>query len=122
MVAESIVTQDKGKLDALVHYNPDKIKNLKEAKDEALEAYYQKKEQLIKTYGEKKDQIVKYYEEKKEETIRVFNEKIEQLKIEVMEYVNSKVNKFSKISLIVDYPEQFEKTATQKIKRYLYKK
>lgn len=121
MVAESIVTQDKGKLVALVHFNPDKIKNLMEAKDEALEAYYQKKEQLIKTYGEKKEQIVKYYEEKKEETIRVFNEKIEQLKIEVMEYVNSKVNKFSKISLIVDYPEQFEKTATQKIKRYLYK-
>ncbi|MCK9304560.1 MAG: AMP-binding protein [Bacteroidales bacterium] len=121
MVAESIVTQEKGKLVALVHFNPEKIKNLMEAKDEALEAYYQKKEQIIKSYGEKKEQFVKFYEEKKEEAIRVFNEKIEQLKKEVMEHVNSKVNKFSKITSVVDHPEQFEKTATQKIKRYLYK-
>jgi len=121
MVAESIVTENKGKLVALVHFNPEKLKALQEAKEEALESYYQTKEQLIKSYGEKKEQIVKFYEEKKEETIKIFNEKIEQLKTEVLEYVNSRVNKFSKISLIQDHPMQFEKTATQKIKRYLYR-
>ncbi len=121
MVAESIVTESKGKLVALVHFNPDKLKSLQEAKEEALESYYQTKENLIKSYGEKKEQIVKFYEEKKEETIKIFNEKIEQLKKEVLEHVNSKVNKFSKISFIQDHPMQFEKTATQKIKRYLYR-
>lgn len=131
MVAESIVTQYKGKLVALVHFNPEKIKALQEAKEEALNAYYEKKEQFMhsfetkkdllkQTYEEKKEEAIHVYEEKKEEVIKVFNEKIEQLKKEVSEYVNSRVNKFSKISVVEDKPEQFEKTATQKIKRYLY--
>lgn len=89
MVSESLVTEYKGKLIALVHFNPDKLKALKEAKEEALSAYY---------------------------------ETIEQLKKEVSDYVNARVNKFSKISNVVDHPHQFEKTATQKIKRYLYSK
>ena len=111
MVSESLVTEYKGKLIALVHFNPDKLKALKEAKEEALSAYY-----------ETKDQLVKSYEETKEGAIKAFNEKIEQLKKEVSDYVNARVNKFSKISNVVDHPHQFEKTATQKIKRYLYSK
>lgn len=111
MVLESLVTEYKGKLVALVHFNPDKLKALNEAKEEALNAYYETKDQLVKTY-----------EETKEMTIKIFNEKIEQLKKEVSEYVNARVNKFSKISIVVDRPQQFEKTATQKIKRYLYNK
>ncbi|HNW49365.1 MAG TPA: AMP-binding protein, partial [Bacteroidales bacterium] len=131
MVAESIVTQYKGKLIALVHFNPEKLKALNEAKEEALNAYYEKKEQLMQTYEEKKDILMHTYEEKKgeaihayeetkEDIVKAFNEKIEQLKKEVSEYVNSRVNKFSKISVVEDKPHQFEKTATQKIKRYLY--
>jgi len=131
MVAESIVTQYKGKLIALVHFNPEKLKALNEAKEEALNAYYEKKEQLMQTYEEKKDMLMHTYEEKKgeaihayeetkEDIVKAFNEKIEQLKKEVSEYVNSRVNKFSKISIVEDEPHQFEKTATQKIKRYLY--
>lgn len=118
MVAESVVTESMGKLIALVHFNPDKLKALKEAKEEAINAYYETKEHLVKSYEE----TVKSYEEKKDEAIKVFNEKIEQLKKDVSEYVNARVNKFSKISVVVDHPHQFEKTATQKIKRYLYKK
>jgi len=111
MVSESVVTTYKGKLIALVHFNPDKIKALNEMKDEALAMYYEKKDMLVHTYEDTKD-----------EAVRIFNEKMEQLKKEVSEYVNSRVNKFSKISLIKDTPQQFEKTATQKIKRYLYTK
>ena len=118
MVAESLVTESMGKLVALVHFNPEKLKTLKEAKEEALNAYYETKDHLVKSY----EDTVKSYEEKKEETIKAFTEKIEQLKKEVSEYVNARVNKFSKISIVVDQPHQFEKTATQKIKRYLYKK
>ncbi|MPM45019.1 hypothetical protein SDC9_91704 [bioreactor metagenome] len=134
MVSESIVTQSKGKLIAKVHFNPDKLKALKEAKEDALNAYYQKRDQLVKSYEEKKEELMHTYEEKKEELmntydekreeldeiIDTFNKKIEQLKKDVSEYVNARVNKFSKINIVEDHPEQFEKTATQKIKRYKY--
>lgn len=49
-------------------------------------------------------------------------EKVENLKKELMDYVNEKVNRFSKISVVEEEKEEFEKTATHKIKRYLYNK
>lgn len=47
--------------------------------------------------------------------------KIEHLKTELLCYVNARVNKFSRISLVVEQGQTFEKTPTQKIKRFLYK-
>lgn len=47
-------------------------------------------------------------------------EKIEKIKRELLEYVNDRVNKSFKLSEITEQPVPFEKTATQKIKRYLY--
>lgn len=46
--------------------------------------------------------------------------KVEELKKELQDYVNSKVNKFSHISAVEMISDQFQKTATQKIKRYVY--
>lgn len=43
-----------------------------------------------------------------------------EIKTEIMNYVNSKVNKSSKINTIEEQPEEFEKTPSLKIKRYLY--
>jgi long-chain acyl-CoA synthetase len=40
---------------------------------------------------------------------------------EIKEYVNSHVNKFSKIQKVIFHPDPFQKTATLKIKRFLYK-
>lgn len=48
--------------------------------------------------------------------------KIEELKSDLLIYINSKVNKFSSIKTIDIQKTPFEKTPTQKIKRYLYKK
>ena len=48
--------------------------------------------------------------------------KIEELKSDLLIYINSKVNKFSAIKTIDIQKTPFEKTPTQKIKRYLYKK
>lgn len=48
--------------------------------------------------------------------------KIEEIKTELKNYVNSKVNRFSQISRIEHHEAPFQKTATQKIKRFLYKK
>ena len=45
--------------------------------------------------------------------------KREEVLNEIRFFVNSKVNKFSKIDKI-EVVEEFEKTASQKIKRYLY--
>jgi long-chain acyl-CoA synthetase len=45
---------------------------------------------------------------------------IEKLCIEIQAYVNHRVNKYSQIQAVIVQPEPFEKTATQKIKRYLY--
>lgn len=123
MVSESIVTQIKGKLVAKVHFNPDKLKTLIEAKEEALAVYYEKRDQIKQSFDEKKEDLIHTYDEKRielEEAIATFNKKLELIKQELTEYVNSRVNKFSKISVVVDYPQQFEKTATQKIKRYKY--
>jgi len=48
--------------------------------------------------------------------------KIEEMKLELQQFVNSKVNRYSRLQSIVIQDTPFEKTATQKIKRYLYQK
>lgn len=61
--------------------------------------------------------------EQKYHTVREnLGNRMEHIKKELMNYVNSKVNKFSRISVVVEQEEEFEKTPTQKIKRFLYTK
>lgn len=92
-IADSIVTEQEGRLVALVHFNREEI------------------EAMIEDWREK-------WESEKE----ALEEKTEQLKREIMEYVNAKVNKFSRISEVVEEKEEFVKTPTQKIRRFLYNK
>ena len=56
----------------------------------------------------------------REETIKNMGERVDKLKNELREYINERVNKFSRIAEIIEQPIPFEKTATQKIKRFLY--
>jgi long-chain acyl-CoA synthetase len=49
-----------------------------------------------------------------------FEEKKGELLTELKEYVNSQVNKFSQIQKVILQPVPFQKTATLKIKRFLY--
>ena len=61
--------------------------------------------------------------EQKYHTVREnLGQKMENIKQDLMHYVNSKVNKFSRISVVVENEDGFEKTPTQKIKRFLYTK
>jgi len=46
--------------------------------------------------------------------------KIDEYLEDLRRYVNSKVNKYSQLQLVVYQPEPFQKTATLKIKRFLY--
>lgn len=86
----------------------------------------------------KKDKLVAYVYLNKEEIESRLNEFIANTKVssrqtvndvqqaidlflrDLQEYVNARVNKFSQLQAIVYHPQPFEKTPTQKIKRYLY--
>lgn len=90
-IADSIVTEQEGRLVALVHFNRDEIESMI---DDWREEWASKKEAL--------------------------EARTEQLKKEIMDFVNAKVNKFSRISEVVEEKEDFVKTPTHKIKRFLY--
>ncbi len=68
--------------------------------------------------------VVHFNHEELERRYNVMKEELgyrmESIKADLMHYVNSKVNKFSKISVVEEKDEAFEKTPTLKIKRFLY--
>lgn len=66
-------------------------------------------EELEKKYQIFKDDMTRQYEQKKDELL-----------LELQEYVNSRVSKFAQINKVFIQPVPFQKTATMKIKRYLY--
>ena len=57
---------------------------------------------------------------RKERMTKQFEDKVDEVLNELHEYVNSHVNKFSKIQKVILHPDPFQKTATLKIKRFLY--
>jgi long-chain acyl-CoA synthetase len=68
------------------------------------------------------DKIKQQYQDLVEKSQDALNEKVEELLKEVHVFVNQRVSKFSKLNLVVHQVDPFEKTATQKIKRFLYSK
>ena len=90
-ISESVVTEDDGKLVALVHFDT-----------EAIEARYA---EMVDTWHQKKHEFDLF----KEDLMR-----------EIKQYVNERVNRYSKISEVVEEEQEFEKTATKKIRRFLY--
>ncbi|MFR9649757.1 MAG: AMP-binding protein [Rikenellaceae bacterium] len=96
-IADSIVTEEQGRLVALVHFDTEKL----EAQFEQFKYEFQSGwESHMTEWEERKDKMMK----------------------EIQEYVNEKVNRFSKISEVVEEKEEFVKTPTHKIKRFLYNK
>jgi long-chain acyl-CoA synthetase len=94
-VVESLVVQQKGKLVALVHINMEEL--------------------------EKKYQILKQdMTRQKLDMTRQVEDRVDEVLTELQLYVNSQVNKFSQIQKVVLQPVPFQKTATLKIKRFLY--
>jgi long-chain acyl-CoA synthetase len=90
-VVESVVVEQKGRLVAMVHLN----------RDELEQRYHQLRDDV----GRRVDDV----ERRVDEVLR-----------ELKAYVNSRVNKFSQIHVVIHSHEPFIKTATQKIKRFLY--
>jgi long-chain acyl-CoA synthetase len=92
-VLESLVYEFKGQLIAKVHLNYD---------------------EMAKRFSEFKDSATEY----KDNMSHVVSEKLK----EIREKVNSTMNKISNLKSVEEQPEPFEKTPTQKIKRFLYSK
>ena len=67
-----------------------------------------------------KEEIEQRYLHLKEEVSGYVDQKIEELRLELQAYVNSRVNKMSRVQLVVAQSDPFQKTATLKIKRFLY--
>jgi long-chain acyl-CoA synthetase len=92
-VDESLVVEKSGRLVAMVHFN---------------------KEEMEKHFQHLKNQAENY--------TNIASEYLEELRLEIREYVNARVNNFSKLQLVLVQHEPFEKTPSMKIKRFLYNK
>lgn len=90
-ITESLVTEQEGKLIALV--NIDK---------EAIEARYA---EMVDTWNQKKEEWIKFRD---------------QIMEEVKQYVNERVNRNSRIAEVVEEEQEFIKTPSKKIRRFLY--
>ncbi|MBK7711253.1 MAG: AMP-binding protein [Bacteroidales bacterium] len=80
----------------------------------------QQKGKLVAYVHLNMEELEKKYHLLKEDMSKQFDEKKEELLAELQAYVNSNVNKFSQINKVVLQPVPFQKTATLKIKRFLY--
>ena len=96
---ESVINDFSHVIESLVVQQKGKLVAMVHLNIEELQAKYRS---MKKEYSEKAEQMIDEYLE------------------EVHRYVNSKVNKFSQVQLVVYQPEPFQKTATLKIKRFLY--
>ncbi len=98
-VVESIVVKKKGKLVAMVHFNKEELEQ--------------------KVRGMKTD-LSNKMDEKIGEVSQKVEKAMNELSAELQNYINTRVSKFARIQLLIVQPEPFQKTATKKIKRYLY--
>jgi len=80
----------------------------------------QKKGKLVAYVHLNMEELEKKYQHLKQDMSDKFEETKQELLAELKEYVNSQVNKFSQIYKVELQPVPFQKTATLKIKRFLY--
>ena len=90
-INESLVTEHEGRLVALVNFDM-----------EAIKARY---EELKDGFGEKKEEWSKVRDE---------------VMADIKNWINAKVNRSSRITEVVEEPEEFVKTPSKKIRRFLY--
>ena len=91
-VSESLVTELDGRLVALVQFNKEQVERML---DDWRDKWRTKREAI--------------------------EAKTEELRKEIQQYVNEKVSQFSRLSDVVEQKEEFIKTPSMKIRRFLYK-
>ncbi|MGE5424408.1 MAG: AMP-binding protein [Syntrophothermus sp.] len=80
----------------------------------------EQKGKLVALVHFNREEIEEHYSHLRQEIMDFVDKVIEDLKTELQQYVNRRVNRFSQVQVVLVQPVPFEKTATQKIKRYLY--
>ncbi len=80
----------------------------------------QQKGKLVALVHFNREEMELQYRNVKEEISQFIDTKCEELSKELRDYVNEKVNKFSRIAIVESVKEEFQKTATKKIKRFMY--
>jgi len=66
------------------------------------------------------EELEQQYQHLKKEVGNYVDDTVDELMQELQVYVNSRVNKFSQVQLVIAQIDPFQKTATHKIKRFLY--
>ena len=80
----------------------------------------EKKGKLVALVHINREEIEEAYQHLREEVSQFVEKKTEEILLELKIYVNARVNKFSQLHSIVLHQDPFQKTATKKIKRFLY--
>jgi long-chain acyl-CoA synthetase len=80
----------------------------------------QKKGKLVAMVHVNLEELQARYAQMKKDFTDQAEQVINEYLAELQRYVNSKVNRYSQLQLVVYHPEPFQKTATLKIKRFLY--
>ncbi|MHC1730962.1 MAG: AMP-binding protein [Bacteroidales bacterium] len=96
---ESVINDFSHVIESLVVQKKGKLVAMVHVNLEELQAKYA---QMKKDFSDQAEQVINEY------------------LVELQRYVNSKVNRYSQLQVVVYQPEPFQKTATLKIKRFLY--
>ncbi|WP_421919757.1 AMP-binding protein [Marinifilum sp.] len=80
----------------------------------------EKKGKLVAMVHFNYEELEQQYKHLKKEVEDYVDHTIDELTAELQAYVNSRVNKFSQVQMVVAHVDPFQKTATHKIKRFLY--
>jgi long-chain acyl-CoA synthetase len=100
---------------------PEEIESLINRMEYVLESLVvEQKGRLVALVHLNMEELEKKYQDMKMEAVAFLNDKALEILNEIKGKVNDELNKFSQIQRIVLQTSPFEKTPTQKIKRFLY--
>ena len=80
----------------------------------------ERKGKLVALVHFNREEIEGKFQNFKDDVHAIVEKKLDELSEELQQFVNSRVNKYSRLQAIVVHASEFEKTATRKIKRFKY--